>query len=110
LIAPFPVTDKELLQLILAYRLVDPDLDISLSTRETPSFRDHLISLGITTMSAGSRTNPGGYSAAKDSLEQFEISDERTVAEVCQMIRDAGYDPVFKDWDLSLAGVTGGNI
>lgn len=108
--APFPVTDKELLQLILAYRLVDPDLDVSLSTRETPSFRDHLISLGITTMSAGSKTNPGGYSAAKDSLEQFEISDERTVAEVCQMIRDAGYDPVFKDWDLSLAGVTGGNI
>jgi len=98
----FPVSDKELLQLILAYRLVEPDLDISLSTRETEIFRNHLVRLGITTMSAGSKTNPGGYSAAKDSLEQFEISDERSVQEVCQMIHKAGYDPVFKDWDQGI--------
>jgi len=104
LIAPSDVSDKALLQLILAYRLIEPDLDISLSTRETPLFRDHLIKLGVTTMSAGSRTNPGGYSTAKDSLEQFEISDERSVAEICQMIRLAGYDPVFKDWEPSILG------
>lgn len=99
----FPVSDKELLQLILAYRICDPDLDISLSTRETESFRDHLLRLGITTMSAGSRTNPGGYSTATDSLEQFEISDERSVEAICKMIRQADYDPVFKDWDLGIS-------
>lgn len=97
----FPVADKELLQLILAYRICDPDLDISLSTRETEIFRDHLIGLGITTMSAGSKTNPGGYATASDSLEQFEISDDRSAATICKMIRQAGYDPVFKDWDLA---------
>lgn len=99
----YPVSDKELLQLILAYRICDPDLDISLSTRESEIFRDHLIHLGITTMSAGSKTNPGGYSTARDSLEQFEISDERSLAEICEMIQMAGYDPVFKDWDLALS-------
>ncbi|UAY57252.1 2-iminoacetate synthase ThiH [Arachidicoccus terrestris] len=99
----FPVSDKELLQLILAYRICDPDLDISLSTRETETFRDHLIGLGITTMSAGSKTNPGGYATDSDSLEQFEISDERSLATICQVIQQAGYDPVFKDWDLALA-------
>lgn len=99
----FPVSDRELLQLILAYRICDPDLDISLSTRETETFRDHLIGLGITTMSAGSKTNPGGYATAGDSLEQFEISDERSAAAICEVIRQAGYDPVFKDWDLALA-------
>jgi len=101
----FPVSDRELLQLILAYRICDPDLDISLSTRESESFRDHLIHLGITTMSAGSKTNPGGYSAARDSLEQFEISDDRPVAEICEMMKNAGYDPVFKDWDPALSGL-----
>ncbi|SEA16804.1 tyrosine lyase ThiH [Arachidicoccus rhizosphaerae] len=100
----YPVTDKELVQLILAYRLVEPDLDISLSTRESETFRNHLIRLGITTMSAGSKTNPGGYSAAKDSLEQFEISDERSVAQICRMIQAAGYNPVFKDWDNGITG------
>lgn len=95
----FPVSDKELLQLILAYRICDPDLDISLSTRETAAFRDQLVRLGITTMSAGSKTNPGGYSSGDHSLEQFEISDERSVPEICNMIRKAGYDPVFKDWN-----------
>ena len=98
----FPVTDPELVQLILAYRLMEPDLDISLSTRETESFRNRLIGLGITTMSAGSKTNPGGYSAAKDSLEQFEISDERSASQIRQMIQMAGYDPVFKDWDRGI--------
>ena len=58
-----------------------------------------MIRLGTTTMSAGSKTNPGGYSVDTASLEQFEISDERTPAEVASMITSAGYEPVWKDWD-----------
>jgi 2-iminoacetate synthase len=50
-------------------------------------------------MSAGSKTNPGGYSVDKESLEQFETSDERSMEEIRKMIRNAGYDPVMKDWD-----------
>jgi 2-iminoacetate synthase len=95
------MSDKELVQLICAYRIFDQELEISLSTRETEHFRNHIIPLGITSMSAGSKTNPGGYSAAKDSLEQFEISDERTPAEIAAIIKSAGYEPVWKDWDMA---------
>lgn len=93
------MNDRELLQLICAYRLLSPDVELSLSTRESPRFRDHLVPLGVTTMSAGSRTNPGGYAVEPDSLEQFEISDERSPAAVAEMIRRQGYSPVWKDWD-----------
>lgn len=91
--------DRELVQLICAYRLLNEDLELSLSTRESEKFRDHLIQLGITTMSAGSRTNPGGYAVDRQSLEQFEISDERSAQEVATMIKKQGYEPVWKDWD-----------
>ncbi len=91
--------DRELVQLICAYRLLDEELEISLSTREDERFRDHIIPLGITSMSAGSRTNPGGYAVAPQSLEQFEISDERSPAQIAAVIRAKGYDPVWKDWD-----------
>ncbi|WP_423736948.1 2-iminoacetate synthase ThiH [Chitinophaga caseinilytica] len=93
------MSDRQLLQLICAYRLFNPDVELSLSTRESPRFRDHLVPLGITTMSAGSKTNPGGYAVAPSSLEQFEISDERSPAVVADMIRSHGYSPVWKDWD-----------
>jgi 2-iminoacetate synthase len=93
------ISDRELLQLICAYRIFDPDAELSISTRETQLFRDHIIKLGITSMSAGSRTNPGGYAVDKESLEQFETDDNRTPDEVLQMISNQGYDPVFKDWD-----------
>lgn len=91
--------DRELVQLICAYRLLNEDLELSLSTRESEKFRDHLVQLGITTMSAGSRTNPGGYAVDQQSLEQFEISDERSAQEVATMIKKQGYEPVWKDWD-----------
>jgi len=98
------LTDKELTQLICAYRIFNPDVELSLSTRESARFRDNIIQLGITSMSAGSKTNPGGYSVYKqDSLEQFEISDERTPAEVVSMIKERGYEPVWKDWDKVLS-------
>lgn len=93
------MNDKELVQLICAYRLLNEEVELSLSTREHPHFRDQVIKLGITSISAGSKTNPGGYTTAPDSLEQFEIADERSPQEVSQMIRVQGYEPVWKDWD-----------
>ncbi len=98
------MSDRELVQLICAYRLLDPDLELSISTRESEHFRNHVIPLGVTTFSAGSRTNPGGYACEPESLEQFEISDERSPAEVAEVIRRAGYEPVWKDWDRGLQG------
>lgn len=95
----FIMKDKDLLQLICAYRLWNEDLEISISTRENEKFRDNIIALGATTMSAASRTNPGGYTVDKESLEQFETSDERSMEEVKSVIRRAGYDPVMKDWE-----------
>lgn len=93
------ISDKELAQLTFAFRIFDNDVDISYSTRETPWFRDNMLSLGVTSMSAGSQTDPGGYANPHANLEQFEVSDERTPAAVTQSIRDYGYDPVWKDWD-----------
>jgi 2-iminoacetate synthase len=95
-------SDRELIQLICAYRLLDEEVELSMSTRESPVFRDHVVRLGITAMSAGSRTNPGGYAVDLQSLEQFEIDDDRSPAEVAAMIRRQGYDAVWKDWDQVL--------
>jgi 2-iminoacetate synthase len=127
------VTDRELAQLVCAFRLMFPDVGIVLSTRETPRLRDGLLSLGITMMSAGSHTEPGGYTGAgRDKIHrtergrivelaegasewaaadqratnatvQFEISDSRTPEEVADLIRRRGYEPVWKDWDAALA-------
>lgn len=96
------MSDRELVQLICAYRIWNGEVELSLSTRERETFRDHAIGLGITSISAGSRTNPGGYAVAPASLEQFEISDERSPAEIARMIRRQGYEPVWKDWDPTM--------
>lgn len=93
------MSDRELAQLIFAYRIFDHDVDISVSTRETPYFRDHIATLGATSMSAGSKTEPGGYYTYPQALEQFSVSDERTPAEVEAAIRAVGYEVVWKDWD-----------
>ncbi|MBE9464605.1 2-iminoacetate synthase ThiH [Dyadobacter subterraneus] len=93
------MNDKELVQLICAYRLFNEEVEISLSTRESEKFRNHCVQLGITSISAGSKTNPGGYAVEPESLEQFEISDERSPFEIAAMIRSKGYEPVWKDWD-----------
>ncbi|MGM1430379.1 2-iminoacetate synthase ThiH [Sphingobacterium lactis] len=100
----FIMEDRHLLQLICAYRLWNPDLEISISTREREHFRNHIIPLGVTTMSAASKTNPGGYVVDPQSLEQFEIADERSMDEIRALIRKHGYDPVMKDWDVCYAG------
>jgi 2-iminoacetate synthase len=96
--------DRELIQLICAYRLLDEEVELSLSTRESPRFRDHAVRLGITSLSAGSRTNPGGYVVDPGSLEQFEIDDDRSPAVIAEMIRRQGYEAVWKDWDPVLQG------
>jgi len=96
------MNDRELVQLICAYRIFNQEVELSLSTRETIAFRNNVLKLGITSMSAGSKTNPGGYAVEPESLEQFEISDERSAKEIADMIRIAGYEPVWKDWDSVL--------
>jgi len=96
------VTDKHLVQLLCAYRLFNEDVELSISTRESQKFRNNIIPLGVTTMSAGSKTNPGGYAVEPESLEQFEISDERDVQIIEQIIKEQGYDALWKDWDNSL--------
>ncbi len=97
------MTDSDLVQLICAYRLLDEDVELSMSTRESEVFRNNIIKLGITSISAESKTNPGGYSVEPQSLEQFEISDERSTEEIATMIKSQGYEVVWKDWDKSFS-------
>jgi len=100
----FMMSDKDLAQLIFAYRLFDENVEIALSTRESANFRNHMIKLGITSMSAESQTQPGGYAYPEKNknLEQFSINDDRTAKEIAEIIRQQGYETVWKDWDLSL--------
>lgn len=93
------ISDRELVKLTCAFRLFDHDVDISFSTREDPEYRNHILPLGVTSMSAGSKTDPGGYASDPTSLEQFEVSDERTPIQVVTAIANGGYQPVWKDWD-----------
>ncbi|HEV3351556.1 MAG TPA: 2-iminoacetate synthase ThiH [Acidimicrobiales bacterium] len=92
-----PVGDRALVQLLCALRLFLPDLGLSLSTREPPDLRDALLRLGVTQMSAGSHTEPGGYAEASDAEPQFAVSDTRSPDEVAATLRAAGYDPVWID-------------
>jgi 2-iminoacetate synthase len=121
----FSMSDRELAQLICAFRSTFPEVGIVLSTRERAVLRDALAPLGVTMMSAGSHTEPGGYTGqgagdlhrtvrgrivapefenGEDMLAtgQFEISDERSAAEVATALRRRGFEPVWKDWDASL--------
>ncbi len=91
------VTDREYVQILCALRLVLPDVGITLSTRESPPFRDAACKLGVTQMSAGSHTEPGGYVEPGRADPQFEVSDTRSPAQVAAALRAAGYDPVWKD-------------
>jgi len=102
---PSQVSDAELVQLMLGMRLLFPEAGFLLSTREESRLRDRLMLLGVTQMSAGSSTRPGGYATCgEETLEQFAIDDRRGVAEVAGAVAAAGYDPVWKDFDRALAG------
>lgn len=93
------VGHQELLQLMCAYRLLNEHVEISLSTRESAFYRDHVMKLGVTTMSAGSSTSPGGYSHPDESLEQFSVNDERPPQMVADVVAQLGYEVVWKDWE-----------
>ncbi len=93
------ISDRELAQLTFAFRIFDHDVDISYSTRECAALRNGMATLGVTSMSAGSKTDPGGYEVYPQSLEQFAVSDERTPAQVAADLRSAGYEAEWKDWD-----------
>ena len=127
-----PLGDRTLVQLLAAFRIAYPDIGLVLSTREPAWLRDGLIPLGVTLMSAGSHTEPGGYTGAgQDKLHvtergrvkalepvssengsagtprratgQFDIADERDPREIADLIRRLGYEPVWKDWDAALS-------
>jgi 2-iminoacetate synthase len=94
-----PMPDAAMVQSIIALRLFLPHAGINISTRETAEFRDNILPLGVTKMSAGSKTTVGGYSLRRDSASgQFEIGDSRTLAEIKTMLRAKGYYPLMKDW------------
>lgn len=96
------MTEQQLVQVICAFRLLAPDVELSLSTRESPWFRDHVIPLAINNVSAFSKTQPGGYADNHLELEQFAPHDGRTPQEVAAAIRQSGLQPVWKDWDRFL--------
>ncbi|AWT59810.1 MAG: 2-iminoacetate synthase [Candidatus Moanabacter tarae] len=107
----YQLQNQELVQLICSLRMLLPHVGIVLSTRELPNLRDGLVRIGITNMSAGSSTEPGGYShfdtnswkrVDEQPGEQFHIADERSPGEIADMIRSQGYEPVWKDFDQAL--------
>ena len=119
-----PVSDGHFIQMIAALRLAFPDVGIILSTRESPTLRDAMLPLGVTSMSAGSHTEPGGYTGQgqsdlhltvkgrrverscatpQDKAEgQFDIADERSPGEIAALLIARGFDPVWKDWDEAI--------
>lgn len=99
-VADHPVDEKMLAQFIFALRICLPEVPLVLSTREPSRVRDGLAGLGISKMSIASKTTVGGYSDdSEESTEQFAISDERTIAAFCEMLRSKGLEPIFKNWD-----------
>jgi 2-iminoacetate synthase len=98
---PYLVSDTDLVQMMLALRLCFADAGIVLSTRERAELRNHLVNLCVTRISAGSKTNPGGYTSDDPTGRQFEIADGRTPAEIAELIRSVGREAVWKDWDAA---------
>ncbi len=96
------LSDLQFVQFMLAFRLFMPRLGITVSTRESAAFRDRLVHLGVTKYSAGSHTDVGGYAVqeGEETTPQFEVTDTRSVDQVCAMIETSGYQPVFKDWEI----------
>ncbi len=98
-LAIHPVSDLELAQMIAVMRLYLPDAELVLSTREPEELRDRFSRIGVTRMSAGSRTSPGGYGELTPAGEQFQIADERGAHEVAAALVRLGFEPVWKDFD-----------
>lgn len=117
----YPISDREFVQLVCALRMTFPEVGLVLSTREPASLRDALLPLGITMMSAGSHTEPGGYTGegkndvhrtkggrigetlvGATATEQFQIADQRSAAEIASLLHSQGFEPVWKDWDQAI--------
>ncbi|MFP1727836.1 2-iminoacetate synthase ThiH [Lonsdalea quercina] len=99
-IEPASLMDEaQLMQTICAFRLLAPDVELSLSTRESPFFRDHMVPIAINSVSAFSKTQPGGYADNHPELEQFAPHDARRPEAVADAMTRAGLQPVWKDWD-----------
>ncbi|QJB54915.1 2-iminoacetate synthase ThiH [Pseudodesulfovibrio sp. zrk46] len=102
-------TDRDMVQIMLAYRIFRPRVGITVSTRENAAFRENILPLGVTKMSAGVSTKVGGHAVDdEDSVGQFDISDDRSVDEMCAMLRSRGFQPVFKDWEPIFDEAAGG--
>lgn len=101
---PAPVDEKELEQMILAFRITFPESDITVSTRESCEFRDRIVMSAANVMSAASRVVPGAYSDEKagTGLGQFQLNDTRSMDEITKKMSELGLEPVFKDWDVAL--------
>ena len=98
-INPKDVHEPQLLQIICAYRIFMPFASITISTRECERFRDNIIQIAATKISAGVNVGIGGHSQEEEKGdEQFEISDGRSVDEIYQMIEDNGMQPVMTDY------------
>lgn len=98
----FLMSERQFAQTLWAFRIFDHDVEIAMSTRETRNMRDHFVTLGVTSLSAGSKTDPGGYAHPNENLEQFHINDDRSPKEMEAMVRAQGYDVIYKDWDRGL--------
>jgi len=97
---PNAISDIELEQLILAVRIIEPESEISISTRESELFRNNTVLTAASTISAASSVVPGGYIDRKDkALEQFSLNDNRSVKELEKDLKKIGIEPVYKDWD-----------
>ncbi len=94
-----PVSDANLVQLMCALRTQLPDVTMTLSTREAAGFRESLVRLAVTKLSAGAKTTPGGYTEKTEAEAQFEVADQRSLQEVAAAVAAIGFDPVMKDWD-----------
>jgi len=99
------VSDRDMTQMITALRICFPDAGLTLSTREPSTLRNNLINLGITQMSAESKTVPGGYAQDSESEAQFDISDQRSAVDIAADLNKKGFEPVWKDWDNSFNAV-----
>lgn len=106
--AAHPVSDAALVQLMCALRVQLPDAIMTLSTRESQGFREQLVGLAVTKISAGAKTTPGGYTDATSAEAQFEVADKRPLHEVAAAVAAAGFDPVMKDWDRVYDASVGG--
>jgi len=97
-IVKYPVSDKAFVQIMTAFRIFMPRVGITISTREAANFRNNIIRLGVTRMSAGSSTAVGGRTQKDVKANQFDIADERSVKSIKKAISRLGYQPIFKDW------------